>query len=38
MDQKVPYSAINDFEKLYPELAAEFQQFKKNNTNCSLLK
>jgi hypothetical protein len=29
MDQKVPYSAINDFEKLYPELAAEFQQIQK---------
>ena len=29
MDPKVPYSAINDFEKLYPELAAEFQQIQK---------
>jgi len=41
MEEQVGYGnnkAVTDFEKTYPELAYEFNKFKKNNMNCSLLK
>jgi hypothetical protein len=41
MEEQVGYGnskSVVDFEQKYPELAYEFQQFKKSNMNCLLAK